>query len=142
MVTPLDCAVEGCDHCGSRQLRGSADGEGLNNAPKYVASRTFTEPLAWPTRPFSRATPPTQSASCKHELTGDLTIMGSGGLVQALMRRDLIDEYLLFIHPLLLGTGRRLFSDGGPQASLRRIESKPAVTDVLITRCETAKSTP
>jgi dihydrofolate reductase len=67
--------------------------------------------------------------------------MGSGDLLQTLMRHDLIDEYLLFTHPLVLGTGRRLFSDGVPPSSLRLIESNATTTGVMIARYETAGST-
>jgi dihydrofolate reductase len=48
------------------------------------------------------------------------------------MRHDLIDEYLLIIHPLLLGAGRRLFGDGGAPASLRLVDSTASATGVLI----------
>lgn len=58
--------------------------------------------------------------------------MGSGELILSLMSRRLIDEYLLLIHPLVLGTGRRLFSDGSPKSSLRLIEAQPSTTGVLI----------
>ena len=66
--------------------------------------------------------------------------MGSGELIRTLIRHNLIDEYLLFIHPLVLGTGRRLFSYGSPPASLRVIESATTTTGVVIARYETATS--
>ena len=59
-------------------------------------------------------------------------MLGSGELVRSLMRRDLIDEYVLLIHPLVLGSGRRLFPDGGPAAALRLADVKPTTTGVLI----------
>jgi dihydrofolate reductase len=58
--------------------------------------------------------------------------MGSGELIQTLMRHDLIDEYLLLIHPLVLGAGRRLFGDGSPRASLRLVDGTVSTTGVLI----------
>jgi dihydrofolate reductase len=67
-----------------------------------------------------------------NEPGGDLNVMGSGELVQTLMHHDVIDEYLLLIHPLVLGTGRRLFEDGGPRTSLRLVESTVSTTGVLI----------
>ena len=51
-------------------------------------------------------------------------ILGSGELIQSLMARNLIDEYMLLIHPLVLGSGRRLFRDGGSLATLRLVDSK------------------
>jgi dihydrofolate reductase len=113
--------------------------DGLNNAPKYVASRTLTEPLPWPNSTLLQGDVADAVSELKRELSGDLTIMGSGELIQTLMRRDLIDEYLLFIHPLVLGTGRRLFGDGSPQASLRVIESTATTTGVVIARYEAAQ---
>jgi dihydrofolate reductase len=62
----------------------------------------------------------------------DMTVLGSGELIQSLRRRDLIDEYLLLIHPLVLGSGRRLFSDGGPAATLRLVDATPTTTGVII----------
>jgi len=49
-----------------------------------------------------------------------------------LMARNLIDEYVLLIHPLVLGSGQRLFPDGGPFVALRLIDSKPTSTGVVI----------
>jgi len=65
-------------------------------------------------------------------LAGPAYVMGSGELVQALIRHDLVDEYLLLIHPLVLGAGRRLFGDGGPPASLDLVDSTVSATGVVI----------
>jgi dihydrofolate reductase len=61
----------------------------------------------------------------------NLVMMGGGVLIGSLMAADLIDEYLLMIAPLVLGTGRRLFA-GGAQASLRLVDSSTTRTGVLI----------
>jgi dihydrofolate reductase len=65
--------------------------------------------------------------------TKDLLILGSGKLVQALMRANLIDEYVLSIHPLVLGSGRRLFSDGSPFTALRLVDAKTTTGVVIAT---------
>ena len=59
-------------------------------------------------------------------------MLGSGELVQSLMRRDLVDEFVLLVHPLVLGTGRRLFPDGGPSADLRLADTVTTTTGVVI----------
>jgi dihydrofolate reductase len=110
--------------------------DGLNNAPKYVASRTLREPLPWPNSTLLHGDAAAAVAGLKRELSGDLTVMGSGALVHTLMRAGLVDEYLLFIHPLVLGTGRRLFGDSSSPASLRLIQGTTTPTGVVIARYE------
>ena len=61
----------------------------------------------------------------------DIAILGSGELIQSLRSRNLIDEYVLLIHPLILGTGRRLFPDG-PESGLRLTNSVTTTTGVVI----------
>lgn len=106
--------------------------EGLNNAPKYVASRTLREPLQWPNSTLLKGEVGDAVAELKQHATGDLFVMGSGELIETLMRRDLIDEYLLVIHPLVLGTGRRMFADGVPPAALRIVDNKTTAKGVVI----------
>ena len=77
-------------------------------------------------------------ADLKQGSSANLVIMGSGVLIDSLMAADLIDEYLLMIAPLVLGTGRRLFA-GGTQASLRLIDSSTTKTGVLIAVHEPAR---
>jgi dihydrofolate reductase len=62
----------------------------------------------------------------------DIVVLGSGVLVQSLMRAGLVDEFVLSIHPLVLGSGRRLFPDGGPDATLELVDTKPTTTGVVI----------
>jgi len=104
----------------------------LNAAPKYVASRTFREPLPWPNSTLLAGDAADAVAELKKEPGKDLQIMGSGELIRSLMPRGLIDEYLLMIHPLVLGSGRRLFSGGIPMSTLRLMEAKPTTTGVVI----------
>jgi dihydrofolate reductase len=104
----------------------------LNSAPKYVASRTLREPLRWPNSTLLGGDVAEAVAQLRQQPGKDLNVMGSGELIQTLMRHGLIDEYLLLIHPLVLGAGRRLFADGGPPASLRLIDSTVSTTGVLI----------
>ena len=65
-------------------------------------------------------------------------ILGSGELVRALQPHGLIDAFLLTIHPLVLGSGRRLFPDAGALARFTLVESQPTTTGVLIARYEAA----
>ena len=105
--------------------------EALNNTPKYVASTTLREPLAWPNSTLLGADAVTAVARLREEPGGVVGVMGSGALIQALRREHLIDEYLLMIHPIVLGSGRRLFPDGAP-AELRLVDTKTSPTGVIL----------
>jgi dihydrofolate reductase len=106
--------------------------EVLNNRTKYVASRTLQEPLPWKNSTLLKGDAAEAVDRLKKQPGGDLMVIGSGELVQSLMHSNLIDEYILLIHPLVLGSGRRLFSDGGPCATLRLIDTKTTTTGVVI----------
>jgi dihydrofolate reductase len=112
---------------------------GLNNAPKYVASTTLREPLPWPNTTLLHGDVVDAVAELKRQPDNDLVVMGSGELLQTLMRHDLIDEYLLLIHRRVLGTGRRLFPDGGVPAPLRLVSARPSNTGVLIAAYQTQR---
>jgi dihydrofolate reductase len=104
----------------------------LTNSRKYVASRTLTEPLPWANSTLLKGDAADAVARLREQPGKDLVILGSGDLIQSLMQHNLIDEYVLLIHPVVLGTGRRLFTDGGGPASLRLVDSKTSSTGVLI----------
>jgi dihydrofolate reductase len=62
----------------------------------------------------------------------DVVILGSGELIRSLMQHNLIDEYRLLIHPLVLGSGRKLFADGGALVRFRLVDSQATTTGVII----------
>jgi dihydrofolate reductase len=107
--------------------------EVLNKQQKYVASRTLTEPLPWQNSTLLKGDAADAVAALKEEPGPDLAVFGSGELIQSLRQRNLIDEYLLLIHPLILGSGRRLFPEGAA-ADLRLAESVTTTTGVIIAR--------
>lgn len=106
--------------------------EVLNKQQKYVASRTLAEPLPWRNSTLLRGDAADAVAGLKEQPGPDITVLGSGELIRSLMPRQLIDEYLLMIHPLVLGSGRRLFTDGGELAALRLVGAKPTTTGVIM----------
>jgi dihydrofolate reductase len=104
----------------------------LNNTQKYVASTTLEEPLSWINSTLLKGDAAEAVARLKEEPGKDLVVLGSGELVQSLMRRNLVDAYVLLIHPLILGSGRRLFPDGGAVAALRLVDTRTTTTGVVI----------
>jgi dihydrofolate reductase len=106
--------------------------EFLNNIQKYVASTTLAEPLPWSNSTLLKGDAVAAVAALKEQPGNDLAIFGSGVLVQSLMRHNLIDEYVLSIHPLILGSGRRLFPDGCPYTALQLVSSKTTTTGVVL----------
>jgi dihydrofolate reductase len=114
--------------------------EVLNNAQKYVASTTLEEPLPWSHSTLLKGDAATTVARLKEQSGKDLLILGSGELVRSLMRHNLIDEYSLSIHPLVLGTGRRLFPEGSPFTALQLVDAKTTTTGVIIATYRLAES--
>jgi len=106
--------------------------EVLDNTLKYVASTTLEEPLPWRNSALLEGDAAEAVAGLKRQPGKDLVVLGSGELVQSLRRRNLVDEYVLLIHPLVLGSGRRLFPDGGAFATLRLADTKTTTTGVVI----------
>ena len=106
--------------------------EVLNNTQKYVASTTLKEPLPWINSTLLKGDAAEAVARLREQPGKDLVILGSGALVQSLMRRNLVDEYILLIHPLVLGSGRRLFADGGPSVALRLVNTVTTATSVVV----------
>lgn len=95
----------------------------LNRARKYVVSGTLRE-APWENSVLLKGVGDVEG------IEEGLTVLGSGVLARELMRRGLVDEWLLMVHPLVLGTGRRLFD--GVEAGLRLVESVVTTTGVVI----------
>jgi len=104
----------------------------LDGSRKYVASRTLREPLPWQNSTLLAGDAGAAVARLKEQPGPDITVLGSGELLQALIRRRLVDVYVLMIHPLLLGRGRRLFPDYAPRAGLRLADCVTTTTGVMI----------
>lgn len=105
--------------------------EVLNNSQKYVASRTLSEPLPWQNSTLL----PGEAADTVNRLRGqsgeDIVVLGSGELVRSLIPINLVDTYILLIHPLMLGSGSRLYP-ADHQAKLELVDCVPTTTGVLI----------
>jgi dihydrofolate reductase len=106
--------------------------EVLNNTQKYIASTTLTEPLPWINSTLLMGDATEAVAKLRKKAGKDIVVLGSGELVKSLMRRNLVDEYVLQIHPLVLGSGRRLFNDGDSFAALELVDTKTTTTGVVI----------
>jgi dihydrofolate reductase len=105
----------------------------LNQATKYVISNTLSEPLPWENSILLPGNPADSVAQVKSEPGPDLGIVGSGQLVRSLFAAKLIDRYVLLIHPLVLGQGRRLFDDSGPGSDFELVDSLVTPKGVIIT---------
>jgi dihydrofolate reductase len=103
----------------------------LNDATKYVASRSHPT-LDWSRSVLIEGDVAEGVAALKQEDGPELQVHGSGDLIQTLLRTDLVDEFRLWIFPVLLGTGKRLFSDGTIAAGLTLVDSKVSTTGVVI----------
>lgn len=103
----------------------------LNRVPKYVASRTPRR-LEWNNSTLLSGDVAEEVAKLKQEDGGDIHVSGSGGLVQTLLRHDLVDEFRLLHFPVLVGAGKRLFADGTIPRSLELVDSTTSGTGVMI----------
>jgi dihydrofolate reductase len=103
----------------------------LNKTQKYVASTSLKEPLTWVNSTLLKGDAAEAVAKLKAQPGQDILVMGSGELIQTLMKHNLVDLYVLLIHPLVLGSGRRLFPDGGTLAALRLVNAKPTEAGVV-----------
>lgn len=117
--------------------RGGPFKDALNNAHKYVASSNPATKLEWPNSTVLHGDVPAAVADLKQGSGTNLVIMGSGVLIGSLMAADLIDDYLLTIAPLVLGTGRRMFP-GGVHKALRLTECTTTSKGVVIATYERA----
>lgn len=123
----------------SWNARGGPFKDALNDTRKYVASSNPATSLEWPNSTLLEGDVPAAVADLKGSSGANLVIMGSGVLIASLMDADVIDEFLLMIAPLVLGTGRRLFA-GGTLASLRLVDSSTTSTGMLIATYERARA--
>jgi dihydrofolate reductase len=104
----------------------------LNTRPKFVASRTLTEPLAWQNSRLLGGDVAAAVAALKREDGADLLAIGSTRLVQELMAHDLIDEFRIMLDPLVLSGGKRLFADDGVLRRLRLVSSQVTTTGSML----------
>ncbi len=107
------------------------EGPGINQATKYVASRTLTA-HDWKKSVFLNGDVADEIKRLKQQDGPDIQVHGSSNLIQTLLEYDLIDELWLKIFPVTLGTGKRLFSNGTIPAAYTLVESKSTPSGVMI----------
>ena len=112
----------------------------MNNTPKYVVSRTLEEPLEWQNSTLIKENVAEEVAKLKQQPGKDISITGSGTLVRSLLQDDLIDELRLMVHPIVVGSGKHLFEEGGDQKALKLVDSKTFSTGVLYLTYQPAQS--
>jgi dihydrofolate reductase len=104
----------------------------MNAATKYVASTTLDDVTAWPGSILLRGDAAATVAGLKAQPGNDLSVIGSASLVRSLHAAGLVDRYTLLIHPLTLGSGARLFADGGPFTEFALTSSVTTTKGVVI----------
>ena len=103
----------------------------MNGVRKYVVSTTLKEPLGWDNSTLIKENVAEEIARLKRQTGGDISISGSGSLVRSLLRDGLIDELRLMVHPVVVGSGKRLFEEGGDQIALELVDFRTFSTGVL-----------
>jgi len=106
-------------------------GKKMNAMPKVVVSTTLTKPT-WNNTTIISGNVPDEVARLKARCDGDILVQGSATLVQALTEHGLVDEYRLMVHPVVLGTGKRLFSGSTAGTDLELVDSRKVGPDVLL----------
>ncbi len=109
----------------------------LNEATKYVASRSRPT-LEWRKSVLIDADAAEGIAALKREDGPELQVHGSGNLIQTLLRHNLVDQYRLWVFPLVIGSGRRLFAEGTIPAGLKLVDSRVSSTGVVMGTYEPA----
>ena len=115
--------------------------QALNNATKYVASTTLAE-VGWRNSILLRGDVAREVARIKDQDGPEIQVHGSGHLAQTLIGHDLVDEYRLWVFPLVLGTGKRLFAEGTVPAGLRLVDTKTSSTGVVVGTYQRAGAIP
>jgi dihydrofolate reductase len=108
----------------------------LTTMQKYVASTTLREPLPWKNSTLLKGDVPQAVTALKAQPGDDIIVWGSSILIQTLIRHNLIDRYILLIHPFVLGSGRRLFPDGGEPTQLHLVSAKATDNGVAVVTYE------
>ncbi len=109
----------------------------LNDATKYVASRSQPT-LEWSSSVLIEGDAVEGIASLKNQDGPELQVHGSGDLIQTLLRHNLVDQYRLWVFPLVIGSGKRLFSEGTIPSGLKLVDSQVSTTGVVIGTYEPA----
>ncbi len=109
----------------------------LNTMRKYVASRTLRK-VDWANSTLLRGDAATAVARLKEQTGGEIQVAGSSNLLQTLLKHDLIDEFRLWVFPVMVGSGKRLFGNGTIPGAFRLVEAKASTTGVVIHRYERA----
>ncbi|MBA2273488.1 MAG: dihydrofolate reductase [Actinobacteria bacterium] len=104
----------------------------LNTKPKYVASTTLTEPLAWRRSSVLQGDVPEAVVALKQEDGDDLYVIGSTRLVQTLIEHDLVDEFRVMIDPIVVGGGKRIFRNDGALRPLRLVDGQVTTTGAIL----------
>jgi dihydrofolate reductase len=105
----------------------------LNATPKYVASRTLDR-VDWRNAQLLQGAVPDAVRGLKTQDGGSIAVLGSGALVKTLFEHDLVDELRLFVHPLIIGSGKRLFPASPEMRPLELVDVQPTTTGVLLIR--------
>ena len=110
----------------------------INSVRKHVVSRTLEEPLEWNNSNLIKGDVAEEVENLKRQSGKDITIIGSGELVRSVLRVGLLDELSLMVHPIVLGSGKRLFEDGGEREGL---EVGDTVDEALVGRLGEVRAT-
>ncbi len=102
----------------------------INNTPKLVASTTL-KTVDWRNSRLIDGDVAEHLRRLKEQPGKDISITGSGALVRSLLRKGVLDELRLLVHPIIVGSGKRLFEDGGDRVPLKLVESRTFTTGVL-----------
>jgi dihydrofolate reductase len=110
---------------------GDPFGDAMNAMPKYVVSTTLTMASAWRNSTLISNNVVEEVRALKAQPGKSILMDGSSVLIHSLVEHDLIDEYSLWVYPVVLGNGKKLFPEG-QRVSLRLLESKPLPSGVVL----------